>query len=260
MRYFGKTDVGLQRVDNQDSYKCFEYAGACVCVLCDGMGGVTYGKLAADLAITSFYNKFTELSSAYVKNSYAYSLSLSNIIKNAVLFANEEVYNKSFEMSQPREMGTTLVCAVFYEGTLYVANVGDSRLYEYENGTLTKLTKDHSYVQLLIDIGKITSVEAEMYDNGAITRAIGLDKELEVDTYVIDIDDDGTYLLCSDGLYNMIGDNGIEKGLSTLIGGADPSQALESMFNEALNAGGVDNITAVPCLVGPIPYEKVPHR
>jgi protein phosphatase len=245
MRYFGKTDVGLQRVDNQDSYKCFDYAGASVCVLCDGMGGVTYGKLAADLAITSFYNRFTELSAAYIKNPYAYSLSLSNIIKNSVLFANEEVYNKSFEMSQPREMGTTLVCAVFYEGTLYVANVGDSRLYEYENSTLTKLTKDHSYVQLLIDIGKITTGEAEMYDNGAITRAIGLDKDLDVDTYVIDADDDSVYLLCSDGLYNMIGDKGIESGLALIAEGTDVSDALDSMFEDALKAGGVDNITAV---------------
>ena len=245
MRYYGKTDIGLKRVDNQDSFKCFDYAGALVCVLCDGMGGVSYGKLAADLAINSFYDKFTELSSSCSKNPYAYSLSLSNIIKNSVVYANKSVYDKSIEMGQPKEMGTTLVCTVFYEGTLYVANVGDSRLYELEEGILTKLTKDHSYVQLLIDIGKISTSEADIYDNGAITKAIGLENEVEPDTYVIDIDDEGVYLLCSDGLYNMVGDEEIKDTLSLVKEGKDVSEVLDLLVNKALEEGGADNITAV---------------
>ena len=245
MRYFGKTDKGMVRTDNQDNFKCFEYSDALVCILCDGMGGVSCGRLASELAIDSFVEKFTELSKPYVKSPSAYSLSMKKIIENSVIYANKVVYNKSFELGSPREMGTTLVCAVIYSGTLYVANVGDSRLYEYQSQSLTRLTKDHSYVQFLLDIGKIKNSEAQDYENNVITRAIGLDQDVEVDTYVIDQDPESVYLLCSDGLYNMVGEDTINTILDGATSEKDICQVVDELVANALEEGGLDNITTV---------------
>ena len=245
MRYFGKSDKGLERSENQDSFCCFEFYDALVCVLCDGMGGGAYGKLAADIALETFSEKFKEFSLDYIKSPAAFSMSVTGVMKRALRYANKAVYDKSIEMNRPREIGTTLVCTVIYDGMIYAINVGDSRLYEFFDGSLTKLTKDHSYVQLLIDIGRIKEKEAELYDNGSITKALGLESSVEADTYVIDLYDDSVYLLCSDGLYNMIGEQGILEGLKLVTNGEDPESAVQNLIQEALNAGGFDNITAV---------------
>ncbi|MBE6543947.1 MAG: serine/threonine-protein phosphatase [Ruminococcaceae bacterium] len=245
MIYFGKTDKGLVRSENQDFFKCVEFSDVLVCVVCDGMGGMSWGEVASEVAAESFCSKFNELSQNYINNPLAYGLSMVSIIKRSIEFANESVYEQSVQNGCTGEMGTTLVCSVLYNNTLYSANVGDSRLYVLQDDALTRVTKDHSYVQLLIDMKMIDEKDSEKYDNNAITRGVGLDKEVEIDTYVMETADDSVYLLCSDGLYKMVSHEDIKETLGQINNGVDASYVVNSLIEKSIAAGGLDNTTAV---------------
>lgn len=245
MKCFGKTDKGLIRNENQDYFKCMEFSDVMVCVVCDGMGGLSYGALASEIAAESFCSKFYELSQEYLNNPLAYSLSINNIIKKSVEFSNTYLYNKSIELNCRGDMGTTLVCAVVYNNTLYSVNVGDSRLYEIQDNNVLQITKDHTYVQLLLDMKMISEDEAEKYDNNAITRGIGLDESIDIDTYVIEINENTVYLLCSDGLYKMINNDDIGMVSDMIKNNTDISYMTDVLINKAIVGGGMDNITAV---------------
>ncbi len=245
MVWFGATDKGLAREENQDCFKCFEYADASVFVVCDGMGGTSYGSIASKKAVAAFYEKFCELSAAYSDNPVVYELSFMNILKKSASYANKTVYESSLELSVPHDMGTTFVCAAVYNGSLYILNVGDSRVYEYREGKVSILTKDHSYVGLLLELGKISKEDAYLYDNGAITRALGLEEDVEIDTYVTDFNEESVYMLCSDGLYNMIGEEIIKNGFELSLKNSEINEAVHYLISQANLCGGGDNITAV---------------
>ena len=136
--------------------------------------------------------------------------SIKNMLDSALNAANVEVFDMSESKHELKGMGTTVVCAIVKDGQAYIAHAGDSRAYILKNGKIFQITTDHSIVQDLLDKGKITSEQALNHPNkNIITRAVGVDKNIEIDFDQIDLDDDTTLLLCTDGLSNYVSDSEI---------------------------------------------------
>lgn len=228
------TDVGLVRKANEDYYGCFNTANGHVFVVCDGMGGHVGGAVASQTAveaIKTFYdtphaNIFVALQTALVK-------------------ANEAILEKIKEAPELDGMGTTCVLLVIKEGKVYYAHIGDSRIYYIHRNQLKHITKDHSFVQSLVDEGHITEEEAEMHPNkNQITKALGIHPTIEptiCEEPIIPQSDD-YFLLASDGLTGMTNDDSI---LEAII---EPEKALQEkvirLIELAKEGGGKDNITA----------------
>ena len=140
-------------------------------------------------------------------------------------------------------MGTTFTCAYIDGGIAYFAHIGDSRAYKYNNGVLRQISVDHSYVQELINAGQITADEAKMHpDRHKITRAVGVGGIVNVDTYIEPIEENDTFLVCSDGLTSMLTDGEISQILSM---NQSPYDTASALVDAAEKAGGHDNITVV---------------
>lgn len=245
IQYFGKTDIGSVRDSNQDNF----FAGFLdeenneifLAAVCDGMGGANGGSFASSLALNTF---ITELS-AGLKNLVAEKLpsdACEVLLSYAAKCANSEVYAASKKDLSLRGMGTTLVAMLVFRGAVYVINIGDSRLYVVSDDGICKLTHDHSYVQTLVDQGKITEEEARVHPNkNVIMRAVGTDSEIKADIFKV-LPDKKYFLLCSDGLSNFVDEAVMEKVIRE-----SPSlaEAADRMIESANAAGGADNITVV---------------
>lgn len=236
---YAGSDTGRVRKSNQD---CYDYKilgkELAFAVLCDGMGGQNGGQLAAQKA-TDFV---TEMLSRDLRPGMA-ETSLRSIVLSAVAGANALVYDISRKNAELAGMGTTLIAAVFDGGHVFVAYVGDSRAYHLSAaGEETQLTKDHTVVQMLLDIGEIDREEAQRHPKRHyITRAVGVASTVEADFLEHPLEPGDTILLCSDGLYHYV-----EAG--SLAGHLRESLAAKSVDNLialANQAGGSDNITAV---------------
>ena len=237
MQIFSKTDRGRVRTDNQDAY----FAGkitddAVFAVVCDGMGGANAGNVASELAVRHI--------SEYVIRSYRSGMNMTDTektLKNAIVSANISLYDKAVNNTELAGMGTTTVAAFVKDGTAVIAHVGDSRIY-LVNGEIKQLTRDHSVVQSLIESGKITPEDAKVHPRkNVITRALGAEENVAVDTAVLNIAEGDTLLLCTDGLTNYLDDGEI---LNTVRQTA-PAEIPESLVNKANGNGGGDNITVV---------------
>lgn len=247
MDCYGISDVGVKRSENQDTFAIKTEYNCTVAVVCDGMGGAAGGKIASEMGASLFVDSFFQYFAEFCANkaSTVASVGIPRAIKNAVKTANKEIYERSKENKKLAGMGTTLVGAVFFEDTCYAVNVGDSRMYQLDSDkNLSQVTKDHTYLEFLIENGKKITKRMEKHEKGVITRALGPDQKVVPDVYVFDASDGEVYLLCSDGLYNMIGNDGIEKGLLQY-----DSKPIADICNELVNnanlEGGKDNITAV---------------
>ncbi|MBR5528153.1 MAG: Stp1/IreP family PP2C-type Ser/Thr phosphatase [Clostridia bacterium] len=247
MQFFGKTDIGAVRDSNQDSFFADfitlpdtdeQYFLA---VVCDGMGGANGGSIASSLAIETFK---TELSVG-MRNIISENLpadTTESILSYAVKCANTAVYDAANKDADLRGMGTTLVAMVVFHNTVYIANVGDSRLYVIAEDGMCRLTHDHSYVQTLVDKGQITEEQARTHPNkNVIMRAVGTDREVRPDFFKI-YPDRKSFLLCSDGLSNFVSETEIDK---TVREADSAKTAVESLIDKANAAGGADNITAI---------------
>ena len=245
MKYGGKTDVGMKRKNNQDSYAVFSKSGYFCAVVCDGMGGAKGGNVASGLAVKTFSAVIKKAFSARSADDFS-ERDIKLLLKSAVDEANEAVYRKSVSDPELEGMGTTLVAALVCLCGTYAVNVGDSRLYRQVDGVIQQISKDHSFVQYLIDRGEIDPDEAATHPNkNIILRALGVNERVEGDYYRID-----SYhriLLCSDGLTNHVSDELIGE----IISGAYMQKKLsykariERLIEEANANGGLDNITAV---------------
>lgn len=247
MQFFGKTDIGAVRDSNQDNY-FVGYLDICgaeepvfLAVVCDGMGGVAGGSLASTLATDTFVKRLSE----GLKNVIEEELpkdTCESILSYAVHCANDEVYNAAKENPEFQGMGTTLVAMLMFGGMVYIVNVGDSRLYCIADEGICRLTRDHSYVQTLVDQGKITESEAKDHPNkNVIMRAVGTEKDIESDFFKI-LPDRKQFLLCSDGLSNYVSDSEM---LEIIKQSDSAEKAVKTMIDKAISAGGGDNITAV---------------
>ncbi len=222
-----KTDTGLQRRDNEDS----AYARAPVFVVADGMGGAQAGEVASQIAVEAFEQGLPEDGSPEER------------LASRAREANTRIHDLSQAESERAGMGTTLTAAYLDRDDLAIAHVGDSRAYLYRDGTLTRLTQDHSLVDELVRRGKLTEEQAaEHPQRSIITRALGPEPQVEIDTWTYPLRDGDVVLLCSDGLTSMVS----EELVATVLGRSESLEAAaQGLIDEANGAGGRDNITVV---------------
>ncbi len=196
MRYLGKSDVGRQRTVNEDMFGAklvrngSGTESALVAVVCDGMGGAAGGELASAIGLDVYLSELSDNVEEYLKTSLKRdaALELPRLIVRSVGKANRFLNKISRGDPGLHGMGTTLVSALLYKGVLYACNIGDSRLYHVYGDKIEQVTRDHSYVQYLIDRGRISPEEGRLSDKkNIITRALGVEAEVEADLYRVEL-------------------------------------------------------------------------
>ena len=245
MKYGGKTDVGIKRKNNQDSFAVFSKSGYFCAIVCDGMGGANGGNIASGLAVKTF--------ASYIKKGFTIKnpddfneFEIKRLLRSAVNEANAAVFSKSLTSPELEGMGTTLVAVIGCLCGTFAVNVGDSRLYRQLDGTLQQVSTDHSFVQYLIDKGDLSPEDAVNHPNkNIILRAIGVNEMVEGDYFRIDNYD--RILLCTDGLTNHVSDNKISEIISGEFSFKSTTLKMraDALINAANEGGGLDNITAV---------------
>ena len=236
MNYSFGTDKGIKRSNNQDCCAVLELDdNVLFAVVCDGMGGASAGEVASKIAVDTVTQRMetgwrTDMADDSVKNLMLTSITAANI----------NVYDQSISDSDCSGMGTTIVACVLFEDHGIVAHAGDSRAYLFTD-SLQPLTKDHSLVQELVDQGRITEAEAKIHPHkNYITRALGVDEDLDIDFNTFGFPHGATLLLCSDGLFNFASDDEIIHILQDVSD--DTARQLIGLAN---SNGGGDNVTAV---------------
>ena len=210
------TDVGLRRPHNEDSTITDARNG--LVILADGMGGYKAGEVASALAVTEILHGITNGLKKLKKGQIDENSGFTNeslLVKETIIETNSRIYNTAKVDPQCQGMGTTIVVGLFHDNTLSVAHVGDSRLYRLRNNELQQITKDHSLIQELIDRGLYTPEEAHANTpKNLVTRAMGIEADVDVDVAEEMVLPGDIYLLCSDGLNDMVADEEIHLTLS----------------------------------------------
>ena len=228
MRAGVATDPGRRRRHNEDAYVCAPPLFA----IADGMGGAQAGEVASGLA------------AAVLSEAAGEDLGEERV-RALIQEANRRVFRRSSEDAAASGMGTTMTVALVDggDGSIALGHVGDSRAYRVRGGRLDQLTDDHSLVGELVRSGKLSAEEAEVHpQRSVITRAVGTEPEVDVDTFTVESEPGDVYLLCSDGLTDMVPDREI---LSLLSRSDDLDWAARSLVDAANAGGGEDNITVV---------------
>ena len=243
MQSWGLTDTGCVRKQNQDAYQIEKLdRTSLLCVVCDGMGGAKSGNIASTLAVDVFVQE--------VRQSWKPRLEqekIDQILRNAVKLANFTVYDQSQQFPEFDGMGTTLVAVLIHGKKPTVINVGDSRAYGIDESGIRQITKDHSLVQLMVDRGELTAERAKTYPGkNFITRAIGTEPTIMSDIFHLDVSKGDYFLLCSDGLSNVMDDQEI---LFEVVHGVNKAHCCKRLLNIAKNRGAPDNVTSVLVLI-----------
>jgi protein phosphatase len=222
-----KTDVGRQRHTNEDNF----YDQPPLFAVADGMGGAQAGEVASEMAISEFVAERDTTADA------------ERQLEQIALLANKKIWEMAQSDSRRAGMGTTLTAAMLDGQSVAVGHVGDSRLYLYRDGRIERMTRDHSLVEEFVRQGKLTPEQAEKHpQRSVITRALGPENSVEVDTFRIPARDGDLFLLCSDGLSGMVSDS----DMAAILGqGGDLGTLAGSLVDRANENGGRDNITAV---------------
>lgn len=236
IEYEGATDIGLTRLNNEDVFAILEKEQ--FFALADGMGGHNAGEVAAAVTIQELCKS--------VQSAKAFSPSPKDwieILRDAIFDANLHVYQMGEQNIEQQGMGTTLCLGLIAEKKLIIAHVGDSRIYRFRKGRLTRLTQDHSLKGELIASGKLDEESARHFPKkNVITRAIGTQMTVDPDFATFDIEEGDLYLLCSDGLTDPLSDSQIADFLEL---GGSASQITKALILAAKKAGGTDNITLI---------------
>lgn len=246
LEFAAKTDTGLVRSQNEDAITTSLAHG--FAILADGMGGYNAGEVASSIAIAVTRSGLEEgldrMRSAQPDASRQRTRQIHQLIAESIHGANTAVLEAARDEQAYSGMGTTLVTAVFHNDKLTIAHVGDSRAYRFREGEIEQITRDHSLLQEQIDAGLVAPEWARFSQHkNLVTRAVGVGLELEVEIHDHHIKPGDIYLLCSDGLSDLLQDSEIGKILKDRQ--ASLEQACDALVQEANDHGGLDNISAI---------------
>ena len=241
----GLTDQGLVRDHNEDSIGSDPNLG--IVVVADGMGGHKGGEVASALAVDTILSALAktlpDMQTGETDDTTGYSLE-SMAIEAAIKEANSVIYKAAQNNNKYEGMGTTVVVVLFYDNRITVAHVGDSRVYRMRNKNMEQLTRDHTLLQELVDRGFYTREEAQQSMNkNLVTRAVGVNPTVDVDLLEDFAIPDDIYLLCSDGLTDMIDDGLIEDIISNYADNLE--RVARELVHQANEHGGKDNVSAL---------------
>lgn len=243
MKFFGLTDVGRKRLENEDSFIVSDEHQ--FGILADGMGGRDHGEVASAMAVDLLSDRLmNELPRQIRRLERTEQVAMTvNLLDEWIRHVNLAIFRKSQTEDGYQEMGTTLVCLVVLDRSLILAHVGDSRCYLFKDGALTQLTEDHSLVNSQVKSGMFTEEEArESSQRNIITRAVGTAEKVKADIIVHDLVEGARYLVCSDGLHDMLTD---EKMAIALGRNGSLEEIGRVLVDAANSAGGKDNITVL---------------
>ena len=245
LKIVSKTHPGMVRAHNEDSVSVDAAAG--LVVLADGMGGYNAGEVASGIAIsvtTTEIARRLKFESAAAKADKSAVDNAVTLLRNNIQKANSSIYHASQSQPQYAGMGTTIVAGLFYDNRVAVAHIGDSRMYRLRGEKLTTVTRDHSLLQEQIDSGLISVEDARFSKNkNLVTRAVGIDPSVEPEIHVYPVQIGDVYLLCSDGLNDMVEDADIESALYAMQ--ANLPLAAEQLIQMANDNGGRDNVSVI---------------
>ncbi len=239
MRYIALSDIGKRRKENQDSWLSYTNTrdNEFTIVVCDGMGGENAGRTASVLAAGSFIE--------HVRSCLAQTdrAAPDSIIRDAASYANIRLYDHAFQRPECKGMGTTLVAALILGSMTAVINIGDSRAYLIDqDGGISRVTNDHSFVAELVARGKLTKEQAKRHPRrNEITRALGVEPEVKGDVFLLNPSPRDRILLCTDGLSNQLTDEEIGAFVRE---SEDPKAACQRLVGAVLDRGAPDNVTA----------------
>ena len=247
LEYSGRTDVGLKRGHNEDTYKVVD--DHALYMVADGMGGHSSGEVASRMACDAVAEFFRE-TAADEDMTWPFKMDKgvsyeANRLAVSVKLANLRIHECAQSNPGQRGMGTTIASVRFTDGSLVIGHVGDSRVYRVREGLMVQLTEDHSLLNDYIKMKDLTAEEIENFPHkNVIVRALGMKETVAVDLSIEEAEPGDIYLLCSDGLCGMITDDEIvEAVLENLAEGLDT--VCEKLIDAANAAGGTDNITAL---------------
>jgi len=238
------TDAGMVRSHNEDSIASDATNG--LVVLADGMGGYNAGEVASGMATTVIVTELQRLLAGPAAQDIdgADESLAQKLLSEQIAKANTSIYQAAQSQPQYAGMGTTLVVALFHDNRVTVAHIGDSRLYRQRGDEFRQVTRDHSLLQEQIDSGMITPEQAKQSQNkNLVTRALGIDPSVEPEIHDYDAQPGDIYLLCSDGLCDMVSDEDIGMALQTL--GANLRLCAQQLVQMANDNGGRDNVSVI---------------
>ena len=236
----GLSDVGQSREHNEDAIGWD--AEMALVLLADGMGGHNAGEVASQMAVDTITDALADVLTPEMVEADV--VDCDSAVREAVMFANEEIHSQSQSRLDYAGMGTTIVLTLFHEERVTYANVGDSRIYRVRGGELQRLTSDHSLVQEMVDNGYLSEEEALVSTSrNLITRALGIAPDVEVDVKTEPFEHDDVYLLCSDGLSDLVPESVILQTILELA--PDYDRATQRLVELANENGGTDNISVI---------------
>jgi serine/threonine protein phosphatase PrpC len=245
LEIFSQTDPGMVRSHNEDSVACEPACG--LAVLADGMGGYNAGEVASGIAVsvvaTEVSHRLQNASPVEISENGGEELGVA-LLRDNIQKANASIFHAAQSQPQYAGMGTTIVSALFYDNRVAVGHVGDSRMYRLRGEELETITHDHSLLQEQLDSGMISLEDARMSKNkNLVTRAVGIDAHVDSEIHVHDVQVGDIYLLCSDGLNDMVEDDDIQATLFALQGNLP--LASSQLIQMANDNGGRDNVSVI---------------
>ncbi|MBQ9280207.1 MAG: Stp1/IreP family PP2C-type Ser/Thr phosphatase [Clostridia bacterium] len=241
LQYYGASDVGIKRKENQDRiYFPPEDNSVMMFIVADGMGGANAGGIASRMAIE--YARQAIL--AGFEEAKDDKEKIEELLRTSIMNANKYVYSKSIEVPEYSGMGTTLSIALVLKNKVYIGHVGDSRIYRIRKNIIRQLTRDHSYVQALLQDGSITKEEALHHpQKNMLLKAVGCEETVEPDIMVKGFLKDDILLICSDGLTNMMDVKDIYN--EVVSGKKNLEQTCNNLIEHSKMNGGFDNISVI---------------
>lgn len=237
LKWSARSDVGMIRSGNEDSYDTNVNATRGLFVVADGMGGHAAGEVASLMAVQTLMGELSGVTEVDDAGKAATKLA------EALRAANRNIHDRMLAESDKQGMGTTASVLVVDEKRYLIGQVGDSRVYLLRDGALQQISKDHSYVQEQVDAGFLTPEQAKYHPySNVITRCLGASDNVEPDIYRGDLRVGDVFLVASDGLTGMVDDRRIH---TLLMSRAEPDRKVHSLISEANGRGGLDNITAI---------------